>query len=145
MADKLILTVHVELDRDKIVALESPAGKVKMLPFSGTAEGEIFRGVVAPCGVDTQVTNRCGVRNMSARYMLVGVDKEGKPCHIYVDNEGWFTGGGQLPKPFHTVPTFLTDSKCLAPYLHANRFRGEGHGRSDGSPDILFFEVDEKG
>lgn len=143
MADKLILTVHVELDQGGVVELDSPAGKVKMLPFAGTAEGEIFRGVVIPCGVDTQVTNRCGVRNMSARYMLAGEDKEGKFCHIYVDNEGWFTSGGQVPKPFQTVPTFLTDSKCLAPYLHANRFRGEGHSRPDGSPDILFFEVNE--
>lgn len=143
MADKLILTVHVELDRERIAEMESHAGKVAMLPFSGTAEGEIFHGVVVPCGVDTQVTDRCGVRHMSARYMLAGKDKEGQSCHIYVDNEGWFTGGGQLPRPFQTIPTFLTDSACLAPYLHANRFRGEGHSRPDGSPDILFFEVDE--
>ena len=142
MKDKLILTVHVVLDKEGVVGFENSAARVKMLPFAGTVEGDIFNGIVAPCGVDTQVTNRVGVRNMSAKYMLIGKDREGQDCHIFVDNEGYFTPG-QPPKPyFETVPTFITDSKCLAPYLMRNQFRGEGHSRPDGSgPDILFFEV----
>ena len=142
MADKLILEVFVELAPERAVELTGPAGKVKMLPFTGTAKGGIFHGVVAPGGVDTQVTNAAGVRNMSARYMLVGEDREGKLCHIYVDNEGWFTNGEQ-PSPFATVPTFLTDSECLAPYLHQNKFRGEGHPGERG-PIIRFFEIMDK-
>ena len=43
--------------------------------------------------------------------------------------------------PFKTVPTFLTDSKTLAPYLHTNRFRGEGHPDTNGVL-IKFFEVE---
>lgn len=142
MADKLIMEVYVELEPEKVVALTGSNCTVKMLPFVGTVKGEIFNGVVAPGGVDTQVTNAVGVRNMSARYMLVGKDREGKDCHIYVDNEGWFTNGEQ-PRPFTTVPTFLTDSACLAPYLHQNKFRGEGHPGEKG-PTIKFYEIIEE-
>ena len=139
MADKLIMEVYVELEPEKVVELTGPKCKVKMLPFVGTVKGEIFNGVVAPGGVDTQVTNAVGVRNMSARYMLIGKDQDGQDCHIYVDNEGWFTNGEQ-PRPFTTVPTFLTDSACLAPYLHQNKFRGEGHPGEKG-PTIKFYEI----
>ena len=142
MADKLIMEVYVELEPDKVVELTGKSCKVKMLPFVGTVKSEIFNGIVAPGGVDTQVTNAAGVRNMSARYMLVGKDSAGKPCHIYVDNEGWFTNGEQ-PKPFTTVPTFLTDSEALAPYLHQNKFRGEGHPGEKG-PTIKFYEMVEE-
>ena len=142
MADKLIMEVYVELEPEKVVGLTGPNCTVKMLPFAGTVKGGIFNGVVAPGGVDTQVTNAVGVRNMSARYMLIGQDQDGQDCHIYVDNEGWFTNGEQ-PRPFTTVPTFLTDSACLAPYLHQNKFRGEGHPGEKG-PTIKFFEIIEE-
>ena len=139
MADKLIMEVYVELEPGKVVELTGPNCKVKMLPFVGTVKGEIFNGVVAPGGVDTQVTNAVGVRNMSARYMLLGKDSAGKDCRIYVDNEGWFTNGEQ-PKPFPAVPTFLTDSEALAPYLHQHKFRAEGHPGEKG-PTIRFYEI----
>ena len=141
MSDKLIMEVYVELEPEKVVELTGRGCKVRMLPFVGTVKGEIFNGVVAPGGVDTQVTNAVGVRNMSARYMLIGKDQDGADCHIYVDNEGWFTNGEQ-PRPFTTVPKFLTDSARLAPYLHQNKFRGEGHPGEKG-PTIKFFEIIE--
>lgn len=75
---------------------------------------------------------------MCARYMLEGTDSAGEKCHIFVDNNGYFTG---MQMPFHTVPTFMTDSKTLAPYLHRNKFRAEGHPR-EGGVTIKFFEVD---
>jgi len=139
MADRPIMEVFVELEREKIVELDGPAGRVVMLPFGGTVRGELFSGVVCPGGVDTQVTDAAGVRSLSARYMLSGTDSAGRPCRIYVDNEGRFAAG-ELPSPFVTTPTFLTDSEALAPYLHRNRFRGEGHPGERG-PVIRFFEV----
>ena len=42
-----------------------------------------------------------------------------------IQHNGWFTDGAR-PTPFKTVPTFITDSKALAPYLHRNQFVGEG-------------------
>ena len=118
--------------------LKGPAGEVVMIPFTGTAEGEIFNGVVRPGGVDCQRVNLVGVRHMSARYLLEGEDSAGEKCHIFIENNGWFE---TQSTPFKTVPTFITDSKTLAPYLHTNKFRGEGHGEQGGIV-IKFFEVE---
>ena len=86
------------------------------------------------------MVNAAHVRHMSARYMLTGTDEEGCPCHIYVENNGWFD---DLHKsmPFHTVPTFYTDSPRLAAYLHRNQFVGEGVDEADGL-HIYFYEID---
>ena len=138
MADKLILQIHVRMDMKDCSFLKGPAGEVVMIPFSGTAEGEIFNGVVRPGGVDCQRVNLVGVRHMSARYLLEGEDSAGEKCHIFIENNGWFE---TQSTPFKTVPTFMTDSKTLAPYLHQNKFRGEGHPR-EGGVTIKFFEVD---
>lgn len=137
---KPILEVLVEIDSSATVELYGPVGTVKMIPFKGLVKGSIFNGIVEPCGVDTQITNQNGVRHMSARYMLSGQDQDGVSCHIYVENEGWFTSN-PLPKPFKTVPTFYTDSKKLAPYLHCNQFVGEGL-RDENGLWIRFFELE---
>ena len=138
MADKLILEVHVRMDMKDCSFMKGPAGEVVMIPFTGIAEGEIFHGVVRPGGVDTQRVNLSGVRHMSARYLLEGEDSAGEKCHIFIENNGWFETQSM---PFKTVPTFLTDSKTLAPYLHQNKFRGEGHPEQGGVL-IKLFEVD---
>ena len=136
------LEVLVHVDREHIVELESEIGHVKLIPFSGTVDCPLFHGIVEPCGVDTQVTNQNQVRHMSARYVLTGKDADGQDCHIYVENNAWFTNGEQ-PKPFRTVPTFITDSKKLAPYLHRNQFVGEGF-RDERGLWIRFYELSEK-
>jgi hypothetical protein len=138
MADKLILEVHVRMDMKDCSFMKGPAGEVVMIPFTGTAEGEIFHGVVRPGGVDTQRVNLSGVRHMSARYLLEGEDSAGEKCHIFIENNGWFETQSM---PFKTVPTFMTDSRTLAPYLHRNKFRGEGHPEQGGVL-IKLFEVD---
>ena len=138
MADKLIMEVLVSIEGKDVSFLKGPAGEVVMIPFGGTVQGEIFNGVVCPGGVDCQRVNLTGVRHMCARYMLEGTDSAGEKCHIFVENNGWFTG---MQSPFQTVPTFITDSKVLAPYLHQNKFRGEGHPR-EGGVTIKFFEVE---
>lgn len=140
--DRLIMEVFVNIDEEHIVELDSPIGHVTMIPFGGTVKGELFHGVIAPGGADTQVTNQNGVCHMSARYMLVGQDKTGKDCHIYVENNGWFTSDSN-PGPFKTVPTFITDSTALAPYLHTNQFRGEGHADENGLV-IRFYEISRR-
>jgi hypothetical protein len=121
------------------VHLQSENGEVLMVPFKGSIKSDLFNGIVEPCGVDTQIVNAANVRHMSARYMLTGKDSAGQDAHIYVENNGWFD---DLTKtmPFHTVPTFYTDSKALAPYLHCNRFVGEGVDEADGL-HIYFYEI----
>lgn len=142
MKGKMVLDIRIEFNGPS-VQMKGENGEVLMIPFKGFAEGEIFRGVVEPCGVDTQVVNAAGVRHMSARYMLTGTDAAGEVCHIYVDNEGWFDGG-DVTMPFRTVPTFMTDSARLAPYLHRSRFVGEGEALADGL-HIRFYEIGHKG
>ena len=139
MADKLIFQVHVEIDNTAVSFLKGPAGEVVMIPFTGTVTGELLSGKVLPGGVDTQRLNQNGVRHMSARYMLDCVDRDGAFCKVFVENEGYFESQSM---PFKTIPTFITDSKKLAPYLHSNRFRGEGHFENGGLV-IKFFEIAE--
>jgi hypothetical protein len=138
MYDKLIFEVAVEFDPTQISQLKGPAGEVLMIPFGGTVKGELFNGRVLPGGVDTQTVDQNGVRHMSARYMLEGVDKNGEQCRIYIDNNGWFPS--EMTMPFKTIPTFFTDSKALAPYLHSNKFRTEGH-LHQGGVTIKVFEI----
>ncbi len=137
MADKLIFEVHVEIDGKAVSFLKGPAGEVVMIPFTGTVTGELLNGKVLPGGVDTQRVNQNGVRHMSARYMLDCVDKDGEPCKVFIENNGWFE---TQSAPFKTIPTFITDSKKLAPYLHCNNFRGEGHMGPEGLV-IKMFEI----
>ena len=136
-----IMEIFVETDKAGTVMLSGEIGIVKMIPFKGTVQSPIFNGIVEPCGVDTQITNQNEVRHMSARYMLTGQDKTGQNCHIYIENNGWFTDGAR-PVPFRTVPTFITDSKTLAPYLHRNQFVGEGK-RDESGLWIRFYELAE--
>lgn len=127
---------------DKTVEMDCRIGHVKMIPFEGIVRGELFNGIIEPCGVDTQVTNAAGVRHMSARYMLTGKDCEGNDCHIYLENNAYFTNG-ERPKPWTSVPQFMTDSEVLAPYLHTNQFVGEGI-RVDEGLRIRYYEVISK-
>ncbi len=139
MSDKLIFEVSVEIDGGAVSFLKGPAGEAVMIPFGGTVRGELLNGRVLPGGVDTQRVNQNGMRHMSARYMLDCVDKDGEPCRVFVENNGWFE---TQSLPFKTIPTFMTDSKKLAHYLHCNNFRGEGHFEAGGLV-IKFFEISD--
>ncbi len=141
MPDKLIFEVIVDIDPKQVSQLKGPAGEVVMIPFGGTVKGELFSGRVLPGGVDTQTVDRNGLRHMSARYMLEGMDKNGEKCRIYIDNNGWFPD--EMSMPFKTIPTFFTDSQALAPYLHSHKFRAEGHPRQ-GGVTIKVFEINRE-
>ena len=116
------------------------AGAATMLMFTGEAEGPLFRGTVAPGGVDTQTVNAAGVRHMSARYILRGValpPLEERPCAIFVENEAWFSVEGS---PFRTVPRFLCDHPQLAQRLQGS-IVGEGSEEADGL-HIRFYQAE---
>lgn len=140
MADRLLFEVAVEMGRGDISTLKTDRGEATIIPFGGTVSGEVFSGVVLPGGVDCQTVDANGVRKMCARYMLEGTDFTGAKCRVYIENNGWFSGGTPT-MPFRTIPTFLTDSEALAPLLHAGRFRGEGHPR-DGGVLIKLFRLE---
>ena len=127
----------VDIDSAKVSQLKGQAGEVVMIPFGGTVKGELFNGRILPGGVDTQTVDQNGMRHMSARYMLEGVDKNGEKCRIYIDNNGWFPS--EMAMPFKTIPTFFTDSKTLAPYPTAISPH-QGHPRQ-GGVIIKVFEI----
>ncbi|MBO6010596.1 MAG: DUF3237 domain-containing protein [Oscillospiraceae bacterium] len=137
MADRLLFEVAVEMDRRDMSMLKAAHGEAAILPFGGTVSGEVFSGRVLPGGADVQTVDASGVRHMCARYMLEGEDFTGAKCRVYIENNGWFSGGTPTMQ-FRTIPTFLTDSEALAPLLHAGRFRGEGHPREGGVLIKLF-------
>ena len=134
-----VIEVKVEFDQPGM-KFETETGEVSMIPFYGTVKGKLFNGIVEPWGVDTQVKNQIGIRHMSARYMLTGIDSAGEKCHIYVENNGWLIDD-RPSRTFRTVPTFMTDSKTLAPYLHRNQFEGQGSVEEDGLW-IRFYEIE---
>lgn len=141
MARKAVFDIYIE-GNGPVVQMKGENSEVLMIPFKGSVKSDLFNGIVEPCGVDTQIVNAANVRHMSARYMLTGTDSAGKAAHIYIENNGWFD---DLHKtmPFHTVPTFYTDSEVLAPYLHRNQFVGEGVDEADGL-HIYFYEIGEQ-
>jgi len=88
--------------------LSSGKGFFNMVLFEGECDCENFKGKVLPGGVDTQHYYAEGKGTLSARYMMEGVDKEGKPCKIFIQNEGDHDNGF-LP----TRPKVYTDSEAL--------------------------------
>ncbi len=83
-------------------------GVFNMVLFEGECDCDNFKGKILPGGVDTQHYYAEGKGRISARYMLEGVDKEGKPCKIFIQNDGEYDNGF-LP----TTPKVYTDSEAL--------------------------------
>jgi len=101
---ELVLTVHVVLSKN-IYGLKGKDVDICMLPFTGTAEGPYFNGVVLGEGVDTQTIFHNGRVLFSARYMLEGTDFKGNKCRIFIENNG-----ESLER---LTPTLVTDSEAL--------------------------------
>ena len=139
MKDKPILEIHIDIKENGLKMI-TELGEVSMIPFSGTVDCELFKGIVEPCGVDTQIVDQTNMRHLSARYMLTGKDKDGQDCHIYIENNGWMVN--EPTRSFKTVPTFLTDSPYLAGILHRNHFIGTGNVEQDGLW-IRFYEIEK--
>lgn len=140
---KMIMDFHISVYREQISTMVCETGKVKILPFGGWVESDLFTGKILPGAADVQITNASGIRHMCAQYMFEGTDSTGTPCKLFVKNNGYFEPGRE-PKPFHTCPTMMTDSKALAPYLQQARFRAEGKSEEDGL-HIRIFDVMKEG
>ena len=130
--NRLAFEVFVEIDPGQVTGVSGEAESVCVIPFTGTVKGALFNGTVAPGGADVQTRDARGALHVSARYALTGTDHTGRPCRIYIHNEGRFEDG-KLPSPFHTTPSFVTDSPALAERFRRFRYRGEGHD-GEGSP-----------
>ena len=142
MSHKMIMEFHITITPSEISTMETKNGMVKIIPFGGSVESDLFCGKVLPGAADIQITNAGGTRHMCARYMFEGTDYTGAPCHLFVDNNGYFERGS-TPRPFEATPTFMTDSEALADYLHGAHFRAEGWGKQ-GGVDIRIFDINQE-
>lgn len=120
-----IMIFEVSIDSKDVTQMNCPYGSISILPFHAKVTSELFTGETLPGAVDVQQENAAGIRNMSARYAFRGIDSEGNPCTLFVDNEAWFSGSRKHEPVIHACPRFLTDSPALGPYLCQNRFRAE--------------------
>lgn len=134
---KLIMEFDIVIDRSAITTLESDTNIVKIIPFTGSVDSDLFKGTVVPGAADVQVTNSAGIRHMCAKYMFVGYDANHNPCKLFVENNGYFEPGSS-PKPFVAYPTFITDSPLLQPYLSKQIFKSEGHSHDQGVTIKIF-------
>ena len=91
-----ILRVMVRLDG--ISEVEGKTGAARMIAFSGEADGPYFSGKILPHGVDTQKSEAGKPLQLSARYMLEGIDCTGKQCCLFIENNGEEAGGQIVTK-----------------------------------------------
>ncbi|MBQ5320016.1 MAG: hypothetical protein J6K17_13050 [Oscillospiraceae bacterium] len=106
---ELIVTINVTTYEAQ--ALDGRNSRVVMIPFSGEATGKYFNGKTISNGVDTQISTSDGF-SLSARYMLEGMDKSGKYCRLFIENNGTSLE--------NCVPRIYTDSEELAFLEKAN-------------------------
>ena len=109
------LTINVEIT--DCFEVKGTAGAARMIAFTGNSDCPNFKGEILPGGVDTQ-REIDGQLTLSARYMLKGVDRDGEPCSIFIENNG----AGDISKGF-TTPKIFTDSKALS-YLENASLKG---------------------
>ena len=119
-----ILTIDVTLDES--FSVTGAKQTVNMITFHGSAQSDLFDGVILPGGVDTQHHPKGGAGRLSARYMLDGKDLCGEPCRIYVDNTAHTCDG-----PMTTHPVLTTNSRALA-YLESADLEGSLVGTEKG-------------
>ena len=84
---KPIMIFKVYADNKDVSNLECPYGAVTMIPFRATVESELFTGETLPGAVDVQIENPGMSRNMCAKYMFKGIDRDGNPCQLFVKND----------------------------------------------------------
>ena len=83
---------------------------VKMISFKGRCQGRYFNGEIMDGGVDTQFISEKEGGNVSARYMMKGVDNKLNPCKVFIENEGAVNSQGDMK----TIPRIVTDSAELS-------------------------------
>ena len=112
MKEDLFLEIHVLCDEPYRVSGKDM--EIVMIPFTGTVDGDLFRGKTVGTGVDTQKIGADGSFLLSARYMLEGTDAAGNACRIFIENQGNEKVG--------VVPRVVTDSPLLQSWAEADLY-----------------------
>lgn len=130
--EELILAIDILIDG--AMEVKGKTGEASMITFHGKVDCPLFKGVVIPGGVDTQKEKYGEPRLMSARYLLEGTDDQGKPCKIFIENNGNTRDENGI---MQTVPTIYTDSESLS-WLETTPLRGTVNPQ-EGGVQIRFF------
>ncbi len=131
------LLFTIEVDLQECHTLKSAKGQVNMITFGGRCDCDFFRGEILSGGVDTQMYLTGEPGRLSARYMLCGVDSEGTPTRLFIENNGETGADGVCV----THPRIFTDNPALG-WLEDLPLTGRIAGREDGVT-ILFYKEDE--
>ena len=100
---ELILEIDVSIGLP--YSVEGANQTICMLPFTAQAHGRYFNGASIGQCVDTQRIASDGRAVLSARYMLQGMDCDGKLCKLFIENNGTMEDGFK--------PSVVTDSIAL--------------------------------
>lgn len=103
--DILRIKVYVR----QTVSVPHTAGETILLPFDGTCEGPLFTGKILPGGTDVQQLSSYHRCTLCARYALEGVDADGQPCRMYIENTAVSLPDTRLV----THPSIRTNSSAL--------------------------------
>lgn len=128
-----ILRIQIQLG--ETLALDSPTAGVRMIPFTGYCDSEIFKGNVLPGGMDTQMFPTPDRGTLSARYMLEGVDETGQNCKLFIDNSAVMQQGSETV----IFPRIKTDSAALR-WLETADLQGRIEGRENGLDIVISTE-----
>ena len=126
MKEDLFLEIHVLCDEPYRVSGKDM--EIVMIPFTGTVDGDLFRGKTVGTGVDTQKIEKDDSIMLSARYMLEGTDCAGNACRVFVENQGNWTVG--------FTPNIVTDSPVLARWETARLY-----ATADGIPEGVLIRI----
>ncbi len=122
----------IEVDIADCHSLHSAKGGVNMVNFTGRCESELFCGRILSGGVDTQYALKARPGTLSARYMLEGVDDQGHPARIFIENSA-------VQGEPYTHPRILTDAPRLA-WLEDAKLLGRIEGRTGGVRVTIYQE-----
>jgi hypothetical protein len=134
-----IMTFHITINSSEITRLKTDTQAVTFIPFTGYTDSQYFKGEIMPGAADVQVTDASGMKHLCAKYIFKGTDAEGKPCHLFVENNGYIPETGSRKEYLEACPRFITDSQYLNEILMRPVFRSEVHS-TDTGVDILIFD-----
>ncbi|WP_029318870.1 DUF3237 family protein [Butyrivibrio sp. AE3004] len=124
----------IDVTLDEINEVRGGHASACMILFHGRMDSNFFHGEILPGGVDTQIVSGEGRKNLSARYIIRGIDAKGDTCNIFVENNGSVNGDNEII----TKPRFITDSPLLK-WLEEDVYIGKIYGKSEIEIEIRIY------
>ena len=106
MTESILLEISIKIE--SVTEIHGGGKSICLVCFGGNASSRFFKGTVMPGAADMQIHYTDRPAELSARYILDGVDCENNKCKIFIENNGMENGGEIITKPF-----IVTDSPAL--------------------------------